>query len=227
MENSGFLTREKLLGVHKHKNFKLVVFIICSLLLADIVFLNYEIVFKKNPEARVAARQDGAVEKQFESSMAKPVDSCGDACKTEIKKAVSEGLTIQKAPSGKSIQASAKEYYIPLGAGYVSSSDWFDVPGLQASIDGSAYGKIKTSTFEVSVRVPTGNETAEVRLYNITAAHPVWNSNVMFTGGGNTQFLASSPISIDSGSNLYKVQMKTQLSYPAYIDQSRIHITTN
>ena len=224
MEEARFLTREKLLGVHKHKYFKWFVGLVFVLLFADIAFLNITILTGKAPEKTPSA---SAPETLQVVKLDKAVDSCGDACVNEIKKAVSEMVSLQKSPSGKYVPVTAKEYYIPFGAGYVSSSDWFDVPGLEASIDGSAYGKIKSATFEVSVRVPTGNETAEVRLYNVTAAHPVWNSNAMFTGGGSTQFLTSSPISLDSGNNFYKVQMKTQLSYPAYIDQSRVHITTN
>jgi hypothetical protein len=153
-------------------------------------------------------------------------EGCGKECKDEIEKAVSEALAKNNSQAVNS-GSLVKEYFVPFGTGHISSTEWADVPGLEAYVDGDAYGRIKKSVFEVSVRVPTGNETAEVRLYNSTRSHPVWNSNVTFTGGGTPQFLVSNPITFDPGTNLYKVQMKTQLQFPAYIDQSRVHITTN
>ena len=99
--------------------------------------------------------------------------------------------------------------------------------GLQASIDSNGYNSIKSVVFEVSLHVPTGNETASVRLYNSTDNHPVWNSELTFNGNSSSVFMSSSPISLDSGNKLYKVQIKTQLQYPAIVDQSRVHITTN
>jgi len=66
-----------------------------------------------------------------------------------------------------------------------------------------------------------------VMLFNMTAGHPVWNSTVFFSGGTNAQLLISQPITLDPGNNLYQVQMQTQLTFPANLNQARIHILTN
>lgn len=142
--------------------------------------------------------------------------------------AITSSPTLTKAPtSAQTASSTTKEYYIPFGSGSGSSLDWQDIAGLQASIDSNGYNSIKNVVFEVSLHVPTGNETASVRLYNSTDNHPVWNSEVAFNGNSSSVFMSSNPISLDSGNKLYKVQIKTQLQYPAIIDQSRVHITTN
>ena len=121
----------------------------------------------------------------------------------------------------------SREFYVPFGSGSGSSSDWQDVGGLQAYVDSSNYPNIKSVVFEASLHVPTGNETASVRLYNATDGHPVWNSQIDFSGNTSSLLLTSQAVSLDSGNKLYKVQIKTQLQFQAVLDQSRLHISTN
>ncbi len=144
--------------------------------------------------------------------------------KQTVSKAVTPTPTIAQTPSVGS--SSVKEYYIPFGSGSGNSSDWQDVAGLQAYVDSAGYPNIKSVVFEASLHIPTGNETATVRLYNATDGHPVWNSEVNFNGNASSVFLTSSSVSLDNGNKLYKVQMKTQLQFNAVLDQSRLHITT-
>lgn len=120
--------------------------------------------------------------------------------------------------------SSPREYFISFGTGSSSASEWTDLPGLQVTVDSHSYNRIKTTTFEATLRIPTGNESASVRLFNVTDKHPVWFSE-MSMEGGTPKFL-STPITLDSGNKTYQVQMKTSLSYPAYLDQARIHIVT-
>lgn len=122
--------------------------------------------------------------------------------------------------------SSVKEFFVPFGTGSNSSDDWQDIAGLKATLDPTNYGSIKTVTFEATIRIPTGNEIAYVRLYNATDKHPVWFSDVSQEGGAS-QLLVSKPITLDSGNKTYQVQMKTSLKYPAFLDQSRLHIITN
>ena len=126
---------------------------------------------------------------------------------------------IQNSSSG------AKEYYVTFGSGQSSASDWQDVTGLQLYVDSTSYSSIKSIVFEATAHIPTGNESAWVRLFNSTDQHPVWNSDISLEGG-TPQFLISSPITLDPGKKLYTVQMKTQLQFQAVLDQSRIHIIT-
>lgn len=160
---------------------------------------------------------------------------CSQACITKINEVATNVSKITPTPSTaptptvaqttSGSTSTTKEYYVPFGSGSGSSSDWQDVSGLQAYVDSSAYGTIKSVTFEASLHVPTGNENAAVRLYNATDNHPVWYSQLDFTGNTSSAFLSSNKITLDAGNKLYKVQLKTQLQYPAVVDQSRIHIT--
>ncbi len=163
-------------------------------------------------------------------------DICPQSCVSQIQQAISSAnpaSTILPTPaptantsSQISSPSQTKEYYIPFGSGSGSSADWQDVPGLQANVDSNSYGSIKSVVFEASLHIPTGNQTASVRLYNATDAHPVWNSEVTFNGNISSVLLTSPTVSLDSGNKLYKVQMKTQLQFQAILDQSRLHITT-
>lgn len=155
---------------------------------------------------------------------------CTQDCVNEIYAAIATLSAQEKQTTANNTTpntSSVKEYFVPFGSGSVPGSNtWQDVPGMQTYVDTSQYESIKQVVFEVSVYVPTGNQTANVQVYNVTANHPVWNSQVNFPGGSNPQFLISSPVTLDPGNNLYKVQMQTQLEYPANISQARFHITT-
>lgn len=117
--------------------------------------------------------------------------------------------------------SAVKEYFITLGSGSSQAGDWTDVPGLTAQIDFGSYTGIKEVHFEASVVIPTANETASVRLFNVTDKHPVWYSEITLENG---QFVSSNPVIYDTGSKLYQVQMKTSLQFMANLIQSRIHI---
>lgn len=140
----------------------------------------------------------------------------GGTTPTPIEKPLSQ---IQTAPS-------VKEFFVPFGSGSNSSDDWQDIAGLRATLDPANYGSIKTVTFEATVRIPTGNEIAYVRLYNATDKHPVWFSDVSLEGG-TPQLLISKPITLDSGNKTYQIQMKTSLKFQAFLDQARLRIITN
>ncbi len=120
-----------------------------------------------------------------------------------------------------------KEFFIPLGAGTGNSSDWTAVNGIGAKIDPADYGDIKSVTFEVAAQVPTGNQQIWIRLYNAGTSQSVSGSDVTLSGGGTATLLISSPITLSSGSNLYQVQLKTQLQANTNIDMARLRIKTN
>lgn len=198
--------------------------ILTSLVLLNLLFLDF-VIFDKAPTQII------------EKNVPIPVvsNTCPASCLAEISQATaSVKLTVKTtatptkiSPTTTSASSSlVKEFFVPFGSGSNSSDDWQDVAGLKASLDASNYGSIKTVTFEASVRIPTGNETAYVRLYNATDKHPVWFSDVSLEGG-TPALLVSKPITLDSGNKTYQIQMKTSLKYPAFLDQSRLHIITN
>ena len=177
----------------------------------------------------------------IEKTVSMPIVSniCSISCLEAIKEATrSVKLTVKSEPTPTTILPTApltqapassslvKEFFVPFGSGFNSSDDWQDVGGLKATLDLANYGNIKTVTFEATIRIPTGNEAAYVRLFNATDKHPVWLSEVSLEGG-TPQLLISKPITLDSGNKTYQVQMKTSLKFQAFLDQSRLHIITN
>jgi hypothetical protein len=119
-----------------------------------------------------------------------------------------------------------KEYYIPFGTGQGSSGDWQSISGMQATVDSANYPRIKRAVFEVTVHVPNATQQVDIRLFNTSDSHPVWYSDATSSGVGlSPQLIISQPVTLDSGSKLYSVQMKTQLQALAIIDQARLHIT--
>ncbi len=155
--------------------------------------------------------------------------SCPQSCLIQIHQATAAVVTTPTTATTNTTTSSssqAQEIYITIGSGTNSTDDWEDISGLQVYVDSTKYGRINSVLFEASVHIPTLNEWANVRLFNVTDKHPVWFSEVFFPGGSPATLLVSQPITLDQGNKLYKVQMKTQLKYQAFLDQSRIHITT-
>lgn len=162
-------------------------------------------------------------------------NACPASCLAEIKEATrSVKLVVSKTPTPTKIPPSpspassslVREFFVPFGSGSNSSDDWQDVPGLKVTLDPANYGSIKTVAFEATIRIPTGNEIAYVRLYNATDKHPVWFSEVSLEGG-TPALLTSKSITLDSGNKTYQVQMKTSLKFQAFLDQARLRIITN
>lgn len=186
---------------------------VVNLIILDITILG------KTPILPLAA----TVKKASQETLTSPLAPLPSIVSPTVSPAISPNLTTQI----KYITASAvKDYFIPFGSGQSSASDWQNVTGLQAYIDSNNYPNIKSVVFEASVHIPTGNQSASVRLFNATDQHPVWFSEVSLSGG-DPKFLISQPITFDSGNKLYQVQMKTQLQFPAVLDQARIHVTLN
>lgn len=199
------------------------------LVLLNLLFLDFIL---------VSNQQTKIIEKEI--AMPTISSTCPVSCLSEISNAT-KGSTLSIKPTPiltptptvrpvsqaqDKTQTSVKEFFVPFGTGSNSSDDWQDISGLKATLDPANYGSIKTITFETTIRIPTGNEIAYARLYNATDKHPVWFSDVSLEGG-TPQLLISKPIILDSGNKTYQVQMKTSLKYPAYLDQSRLHILTN
>lgn len=215
------------MGENKFFSIQTIIKILIFLVLINLLFLDAVILNGQKTEI-------------IERTVSVPVASnaCPTSCLSEISKAAKDAalsikplITSAPTPTTKSsvssqTSSSVKEFFVPFGTGSNSSDDWTEVAGLRASLDPANYGSIKTVVLEATVRIPTGNETAYVRLYNATDKHPVWFSDVSLDGG-TAQLLISKPITLDSGNKTYSVQMKTSLKYPAFLDQSRLHIITN
>ena len=203
------------------KRFFITIFFISIVM--NLLFLNYMMFkgkFTSEKEATVATPVVTT-----KSSTPVPANYCPAGCVGLIKEATKES---KAAPATTTIIQNSvpKESFITFGTGSSSSENWQDIGGAQAYIDRANYPGIKIATFEASIHVPTGNQTADVRLYNATDKHPVWFSEMHFDGGSTAKLLTSQPIKLDSGNKLYIVQIKTQLKYPANLDSARLRIVT-
>ncbi len=158
------------------------------------------------------------------------LNSCPQSCLDQINLATSSSKIAAATNNNNATFINTnspvvKEFFVPLGNGTTTASDWTDVPGLQATVDTNNYGRIKSAVLEATLHIPTANETASVRLFNVTDKHPVWFSDL--SGSGSTaQLFISSPLTLDSGNKTYQVQAKTSLQYEAILDQVRLHIIT-
>lgn len=211
-----------------NKYLKIAIIVLFILVAANLIYLDVNLFSNKDSLTikTIEKETKTIVEKQLkEETNEKKDNTCSDSCILKIQEATSSGKKEVTSPASsfQSQTSVTKEYFIPLGSGSLASKDWTDVSGVQVVIDSLRYGNIKSVVFEPSVHIPTGNETAYIRLYNVTDKHPVWFSEVSIDGG-TPQLLFSQPITLDSGVKTYQVQMKTSLNYPAVIDQARIHI---
>lgn len=211
---------------HKHLLFNrffiiLALFLAVNAIIVDAWILNNKAFIQKNIEREVTKPSTPIYVPQ--------TALCPVSCQEQISEATASfKLTTSQTPTkqlSQNTDSVVKEYFIPLGSGVSTAEEWTDVPGAQAQVDSKSYGAIKKATFEVAVHIPTGNEYAYVRLYNATDNQVISFSEVYYPGGSNQLFLNSQQLNLPTGNKLYKVQMKTQLKYPAYLDQARIHIT--
>lgn len=117
------------------------------------------------------------------------------------------------------------EFFVPMGSGSVSqTTDWTNITSAQATFDAGNYGTIKSAYFEVFLRRST-TATGEVhaRLYD-SSTPSVFFASDLKTTADTTQFL-SAPITLTSGTKIYKVQMYSTNGV-SYLDQARIRIVT-
>lgn len=213
---------------------KLIIITGIMLFIVDIAYLNYNALFKEekkiiadNKTISASILKKDSI-KSVDNTASVVMDSCFPfSCVDLIRKATAS-VSLQTtliSPSTSGQISTAKEYYVTFGSGQTLSDQYEDVAGLQAYIDSTKYGKIKKVVFEVTMRIPTANGRMYVQLFNATDQHPVWFSEVS-SEGTVSQLIASSPITLDSGNKLYKVQAKTSLRYASLIDQARVHIIT-
>lgn len=211
----------------KFSIFKFFFILFSILILLNLAYIDTVLFLDK--ESDFSQKFNPSITSVVEKPLQQESDICPQSCISQIQEATSSlKLTTSPTitPTQVSVSSSAKgEFFIPFGFGSSSAGDWVDIEGLQAYMDSTNYEGIKKVTFEASVRIPTGNQTAYVRLFNKTDKHPVWFSEVSMSGG-TPQLLISDPITLDEGNKLYQVQMKTQLKFLAILDQARVHIIT-
>jgi hypothetical protein len=137
---------------------------------------------------------------------------------------------IQLNPKTQTLYASpvantttVKEYYIPLGYGSTNSTDWVDLPGVEAYVAPLNYGKIKEMYFEAGISIPTGSGEVYARLRNVTDSVSLFESEVHRSGesGG---LASSGKIPVPTSTKLYRVQLRSSIGAEVKLDNARIKI---
>lgn len=200
--------------------------IIIFLFLANLVLLNIK-VFLKKEEATTPLPTPGA-EKPF--SLQQPTSqptgqTCPAACLDEIYQATAEATKISPLPQKKTevSQPTIKEFYIPLGSGSTKSRDWEEMAGVEAVIDRANFPNVDSIILEATMRIPTANGRVYAKLYDVTAKHDIWFSEVWVEG--STSYRAESAnISLSEGRHLYRLMMKSTMGYEAILDSARLKI---
>lgn len=220
-------------NVFSQKNI-LITFIFLTII--NLIYINIVILQKPKP-ITIEKIRNNKTETPSSNITASIDQFCPQSCIAQIQNATSSVRIQPVLPTATSIptsillptpesQNSVKEFFVPFGTGSSSAGDWEDIQGIQTTIDTANYSSIKSAVFEASIRIPTGNGIAYVRLFNSTDKHPVWFSDVSLEGG-TPKLVISKPITLDSGNKTYQVQMKNSLKTLSFIDQARLHIITN
>lgn len=117
---------------------------------------------------------------------------------------------------------SLREVYIPIGSGSTTKDSWDPLTGVEVAIDTQKTGNIKEVYFQGILRIPTGNGKISAKLFNITDNHDVWFSEI--SNEGSNGVLKEAKITLDKGSKLYRVYLKSSLQYEAIIDLAKIKL---
>ena len=213
---------------------KIGILLFCIFISINLVFINYKLFILKPPEPQAVSvtqttPQSVLIQKQTSES------SCTPSCLTSIREATASialtaptvSPTRTSASVSKPTPNSVREYFIPLGTGAGSPTEWAEITTVQSWIDSSQYSNIKSVVFETAVQVPDHNQIVQVRLYNLTDKYIVGSSELQFENANIAAVKSSGSIQLGTGNKLYVVQMKTQLGYTTNISNARIRITTN
>lgn len=149
------------------------------------------------------------------------VSSCPQSCLNAISDAAKSSVNI----GGTNQTSTPREYYIPLGSGATNNNIFKDLTSTETVIDPGNYGTIKEAYFIASLSNPTRNGQVEAQLYNVTDNHPVWGSHIIMNGPAS-QTITSDKIILDNGSKLYRVQLKSSISFDVSLDNAKVRILT-
>lgn len=160
------------------------------------------------------------------------------ACDTECRKEIEESIlgTIEKEEKnlkGSTPQPVTREIvklqtsYISLGStAATSSTSWVDVPGSEVYIDlANDYGDDAKVSWETTLSVAHDNGTAYARLFDATHGIAVDASELSVKDTDTLTFVSSGSLSLWSGRNLYKAQIRSLNSFEVTYSGGKIKIS--
>lgn len=206
---------------------KLVFLVFFLFLLINVLILDIKVFTRKEEDAVIKSPVKKLEPELVTPNIQTETDVCPPACLEVITEATAASLaqaTLVSTPAPTVVVApTVKEFYIPLGSGSNKSSVWVELGGVESVIDMANYPNVKSIIFEASMRIPTANGKVYAKLYNVTDQHDVWFSEVSSEGSISSR-IESKNINLAPGRKLYRVMMKSTMSYEAFLDSARIKI---
>lgn len=204
-------------------------------LLLSVIFLSlsFFLLYKKvNKIAELSGTNLASPTVEERSQPPSPkIDSCGTACKSEIQRVVSEAMaTLSAKPQTTTKTTTApiekKTSYISLsGPITTTSTAWVDASGVEVYVDlTNDYSKDATVYWEATLSVANGNGQASARLFDVTHGIAVNGSEISLTNNATPTLVSSGNLSLWSGKNLYRVQLKSLNSFVVTFASGRIKI---
>lgn len=121
---------------------------------------------------------------------------------------VSTTKTISTPIPTTTVLANFKNFFIPIGSyGSTVNTDWTDAPGTDFYFNLTDYPGIKSVKWELSLQTDSANTNVYARLYDVSNKRGVDNSQLT-TNLVTYEFLRSGDLTIWSGNNLYRMQIK-------------------
>src|SRR3989344_2924071 len=170
--------------------------------------------------------------KELKEVQLQPIDECGEACQKKIDEEVARAVaTISASSQAAKLPSSpatlkGETTYIPLSGSFsTTSTDWYDLQGVEAYIDlEKEYGKNASVSWEGSLKVAHGNGQAFARLFDTTHGIAVSGSEISTTNNADSKLVTSGNLNLWAGRNLYRVQIKSLNSFEVTFGEGRIKI---
>lgn len=157
-------------------------------------------------------------------------DECGEGCKEEIKRAVSEAVatiaaspaSVSEAPQGEQEE---KTVYLNLnGPLTTQSTNWIDVKSTDVYINlAEEYGEDSYLDWEAFAKTASSGSKVFVRLFDVTHGIGVAASELE-TNSASVTRLSSGRLYLWRGHNLYRAQVKSLNGIDATFESGRIKI---
>jgi len=159
------------------------------------------------------------------------IDGCGDACKDEIERLVSQAVATLSAKTNVTnvvnTSATSGTTYIPMGSTFSTfATDWTDVADSGIYIDlEKDYGKSAKVSWGTSLKVAHANGKAFARLFDDTNKIAVDFSEISTENNSTYKQVSSGNLPLWRGRNLYKVQIKSLNSFEITYSVGRIKVS--
>lgn len=141
---------------------------------------------------------------------------CDDECKKSIQEEVEKAIakiptTLPKSVVTQRPDINLRTQIIPLGGSYSTiAAAWVDVSGSEVTFNVEKdYGGKAAVSFHASLKIADGNGQTLARLYDSTHAMAVFGSEISTANNLDYQSVSSGNLSLWSGYNTYKVQIKS------------------